>query len=382
MMQFDQFVWNDPMEAAMRLDPDEPIACFCPDALRAQYERFRSGFDGLVTYAVKANASRVVLDNLSALGMRAFDVASPAEMRAVREACPEAVLHYHNPVRSRAEIAQARALEVNVWSVDNAHELDKVAPGSGDEISVRLALPVTGAAYDFGEKFGADKARCAALLRAVERLGARPSITFHPGTQCADPGCWEEYIRAAADVAERAGVRLYRLNVGGGFAADRDGRPVALDRILRHIGSVVQDVFATPPHLVCEPGRALVGEAFTLVTRIKSIRHDGAVYLNDGLYGGLGELRDMTVPARRDLRAPDGRRRRGPLRPRTVFGPTCDSVDRLPGDVMLPDTCEEGDFLFFPAMGAYSLSLNTGFNGYGIGKIATVRSGLSRSGQC
>ena len=48
-----------------------------------------------------------VIENLVAAGMSAFEVASPDEMRAVRALCPDAVLHYNNPVRSVAEIAEA-----------------------------------------------------------------------------------------------------------------------------------------------------------------------------------------------------------------------------------------------------------------------------------
>ena len=48
-----------------------------------------------------------------------------------------------------------------------------------------------------------------------------PSITFHPGTQCTDPAAWASYIREAAVIAERAGVKIARLNVGGGFPSHR-----------------------------------------------------------------------------------------------------------------------------------------------------------------
>jgi len=55
-----------------------------------------------------------------------------------------------------------------------------------------------------------------------------------------------------------------------------------------------------------------------------------------------------------------------------VFGPTCDSVDRLPGDVALPGDIAEGDHVLFQGMGAYSAATNTRFNGFGALTIATV----------
>ena len=101
---------------------------FCPERLHASVGRFLTGFPGLVTYAVKANPDPAVLDNLTAAGVTAFDVASPAEMTAVRAANPDAVLHYNNPVRSAAEVVAARTYGIASASVDDMAGLDRIAP--------------------------------------------------------------------------------------------------------------------------------------------------------------------------------------------------------------------------------------------------------------
>jgi len=374
-MQTNSAPWPDPETCLARSRPDRPVAFFVPDMLRQTARRFRAGFPGLVTYAVKANDAPIVLDTLVSAGVTAFDVASPAEMARVRAALPSAVLHYHNPVRSPAEIAEGRALGVVSWSVDCRAELDKLMPlPPGAEVAVRLHLPVPGAAYDFGAKFGAGPEAAAALLAEVARRGLSPSLTFHPGTQCADPEAWAAYIATAALVAKRARVRLCRLNVGGGFAAHRCAAPAPdLEAVFSRIGQAARAAFAgDPPPLVCEPGRAMVAEAFTLALRVKALRPDGSVFLNDGIYGGLAELRDLPMTERLRVLRPDGAARQGPARPRVVFGPTCDSLDRLPEPVPLPEDICEGDWLIFPGMGAYSLVTSTGFNGYGLTDIIPV----------
>ncbi len=366
--------WATPAAHITRHTPDTALLYFAPTALQATARRFQAGFDGLVTYAVKANPGEEVLANLVAAGIRAFDVASPREMYAVRAVCADAVLHYNNPVRSPEEVAVARALGVASYSVDCLRELDKLAGvPRGTEMSVRLALPVKGAAYDFGEKFGVDPARAAELLREVAARGFTPSITFHPGTQCADPQAWGAYVAAAADVARAAGVRIARLNVGGGFASHREGDAPDLEAIFAHIRDEVARCFGPEtPALVCEPGRAMVADAFTLATRVKALREGGAVFLNDGVYGGLTEARDIGAPGRIRVIGPDGTMRRGADVPRVVFGPTCDSIDRLPDPLPLPGDMAEGDYVLFHGMGAYSRSLTTRFNGYGVGDPVTV----------
>lgn len=368
--------WPDPRAHITRHRPDSAMLYFAPGLLQATAKRFQRGFDGVVTYAVKANMGEEVLANLVTAGLRAFDVASPREMYAVRAVCPDAVLHYNNPVRSHEEVAVAAALGVRSYSVDCERELDKLAGvAQGVEITVRLALPISGAAYDFGEKFGVTPERAVVLLQKVVARGFTPSMTFHPGTQCADPAVWGAYIRMVADVARRAGVRLSRLNVGGGFAAHRWGRTPDLEAIFNHVRAEVDRCFGTDaPDLVCEPGRAMVADAFTLVTRVKALRDTGAVFLNDGIYGGLTEARDIGCTDRVRVMAPDGMWRQDPPQERVVFGPTCDSLDRLPEPLPLPGDMAEGDYVFFDGMGAYSRSLSTGFNGYGLGDPVTVAS--------
>ncbi|MWB77611.1 type III PLP-dependent enzyme [Pseudooceanicola sp. 216_PA32_1] len=364
----------DPVSHIRRHRPDHAQIYFCPDVLNRTARRFIDGFPGLVTYAVKANAGREVLENLAAAGLCAFDVASPAEMAAVREVAPKAALHYNNPVRSRDEIAQAAALGVRSWAIDGLGELDKIADAArGAEVSVRLALPVAGAAYDFGAKFGVGPDEAADLLREVARRGHVPALTFHPGTQCGDPGAWVAYVEAAAGIGRAAGVRIARLNVGGGFPAHRTGAAPRLESFFDTIARAVARAFGPDaPRLVCEPGRAMVAEAFTLATRVKAIRDTGDLFLNDGVYGGLSELRDIGPTDRVRVIAPDGAARGGGMTSRTVWGPTCDSLDRLPVPLQVPGEVREGDYLLFSGLGAYSLAISTRFNGYGLGDPVTV----------
>lgn len=329
-----------------------------------------------MTYAVKANHCDEVLDNLVAAGIETFDVASPAEMVAVRRACGRAILHYNNPVRSASEVAAGIAAGVASWSVDDGDELAKLhAVPRSCEIAVRFALPVKGAAYDFGDKFGATPDQAVKLLREVAQMGYTPSLCFHPGTQCEDARAWQQYITEAAKIAGRAGVQLPRLNVGGGFAANRTGTPPDLEAVFQVIAQSARESFgAQGPALICEPGRAMTSEGFTLAARVKGIRaQGGAVFLNDGIYGGLVDLRDMGLTGRVRVVCSDGQARNGENKARMIFGPTCDSLDRLPGKLGLPKDLQVGDYVLFDGLGAYSVAMTTAFNGYGLSDIVTVR---------
>lgn len=375
-MQHETMIWSDPVSHVTRHQPDHPVLYLCPQELARSANRFQSGFDGLVTYAVKANGRADILGCLSAAGIATFDVASPVEIDAVRRIAPGADLHYNNPVRSPAEIAHGLEAGVVSWSVDHPEELSKLdAVPSGSEISVRFKLPMRGAAYDFGEKFGATPDQAAELLARVAQSGRVPSLCFHPGTQCDDATAWRDHIVEAARIAAQAGIRIARLNVGGGFAAHRETCPPDLERVFDTIRDTTCRAFGpSAPQLLCEPGRAMVASAGLLATRIKGHRDGDTLYLNDGIYGALADLRDMGAPTRYQLIRPDGRARNGAASPWRVFGPTCDSLDRLPGRMVLPEDLEVGDYILFPAMGAYSVAMSTRFNGFGTSDVVTVRS--------
>jgi ornithine decarboxylase len=136
----------------------------------------------------------------------------------------------------------------------------------------------------------------------------------------------------------------------------------------------VQAHFPYHVDLVCEPGRALVAEAFTLATRVKALRPNGAVFLNDGIYGALSELRDICGNDRVQVLAPDGSARGGAPVNRVAFGRTCDRLDKLPDPIAFPGDTAEGDYVLFSGMGAYSLAIATRCNGYGSGEPITVAS--------
>ncbi|MFV0411226.1 MAG: type III PLP-dependent enzyme [Paracoccus sp. (in: a-proteobacteria)] len=372
-------VWDNPADIIRNLAPVDPVMVFAPSVLEDRARRFLSGFPGLVTYAVKSNPEEAVVETLLGIGINGFDVASPAEIDLIGRLGPQAARHYHNPVRARHEIAHAVRAGVRAWSVDSHSELDKLiemVPAGDCEISPRFKLPVTGAIYDFGSKFGATPEQAAELLTRVAEAGFIPSLTFHPGTQCTDPGAWEQYIHVARDIGEAAGVRVRRLNVGGGFPSHRvHGVEPDLEAIFDLIGRTAAESFGSDaPQLVCEPGRGLCADAFSLITRVKAVRDGQAVFLNDGVYGGLAELPVVGNLDRIQLLTPEGEPRGGSESGHVIFGPTCDSVDRLPGELVLPGDVQEGDYVIFHGAGAYSVVTNTRFNGFGDMARAVVRS--------
>ena len=160
--------------------------------------------------------------------MRHFDVASPGEIRLIRQMFPDAVLHYMHPVKGRQAIRIAyHQYGVRDFVLDSREELDKIleeTDGAADlGLVVRLALPKGNAVYDLSGKFGAATADAVDLLRAARAVAPKVGLSFHVGSQMLDPSAYERAIALAGRVIAESGVAIDVLDVGGGFPVSYPG---------------------------------------------------------------------------------------------------------------------------------------------------------------
>jgi ornithine decarboxylase len=237
---------------------------------------------------------------------------------------------------------------------------------------VRLALPKGAAVYDLSGKFGASPDDAARLLRAARPHSARLGVTFHVGSQCLDPAAYMRAMRLAADVIAAAEVQVEIVDVGGGFPVSYpDMTPAPLGA---YIEAVDAGVAALPDgiRLWAEPGRALVAGGGSVVVQVQ-LRRGNALYVNDGVYGNLSDAGALGFgfPARR-IRLGEAAADRTESADFALFGPTCDSADRMKGPFRLPADMREGDWIELGQLGAYGACLGSRFNGFGPARLVEV----------
>lgn len=353
--------------AALR--PEAPVYCVRPHALRAAARAFLNGFPGDVLYAVKCNPEPPFLEALHDAGIRHFDTASLAEIALIGARFPEAHVYFMHPVKRRAAIRDAYYRHgVRHYAVDHPDELDKVRAETGGApdvvVVVRLATARGAALYDLGGKFGCSVEEAAGLLRRAVDGGRRVGLSFHVGSQCLAPGSWTAALGLVGETLARAPVALDVLDVGGGFPAAYVGiDPPPLDAYFQAIRAGVAALnLPAGCALWCEPGRALVAAGASLLVRVE-LRRDFQLHINDGVFGSLSDLKSGGVefPMRAlRLQGAFSDRRVG----FTLFGPTCDPADAMPGPYRLPADLREGDYIEIGQAGAYTTVFRTGFNGF------------------
>jgi ornithine decarboxylase len=156
------------------------------------------------------------------------------------------------------------------------------------------------------------------------------------------------------------------VDLGGGFPAAHEGAAPPLHCYATAIHSFLGHAFgADRPDTLVEPGRAVAGDAGTVVTRVIAVLRRGDVrwvYLDCGVFSGLVETLGEAIRYR--LHTPA---LAGPTGPCVLAGPTCDSTDvmyeRTPA--RLPLALAEGDEVHLQSAGAYTSCYSTvGFNGF------------------
>lgn len=360
-----------------QLAPTDPIFCMRPAEIRRSAARF-SAFPGRTLYAVKCNPHPLVLNTLYEAGIRDFDVASLGEVELVDSLFGKAAgMFYNNPAKARPAIRDASERHgIRFYTVDHQSELEKVLSEvrRPDDliIAVRLSTSSKGSRYALSTKFGAECEQAVELLKAADQAGVRVGLSFHVGSQCLSPQAFTAALAACRDVVRRAGVQISVLNVGGGFPAPYPGdNPALLEHYLAAIIFGYNRLELAPGCLLlCEPGRSLVATGASVLTQVL-LRKGQAIYLNDGIFGSLQELRHPKE--RRPTRL---LRVNGPVTGKAsdfrVYGPTCDSDDVLGATMELPCDVKEGDWIEIGMMGAYSLSTLTRFNGFSVDKVVTL----------
>jgi ornithine decarboxylase len=364
----------DTVVAAAR--PSDPLLCLRPAVITAAARRFVDSFPGDALYAVKCNPEPRVLRALWTGGVRHFDCASLGEVGLVRKLLPAAGIHFMHPVKSRPAIHEAfHRYGVTDFALDSADELAKILQETvpvglvGDPptlgLFVRLALPRGGAVYDLSGKFGAPLEEAIDLLRTARPHATRLGVSFHVGSQCLEPDAYARAIALAGEAIARCGVAVDIVDIGGGFPISYpDMTPPPLADYIAAIAAASAALPATV-RLWAEPGRALVAGGGSLVVQAQ-LRRGDTLFVNDGVYGSLSDAGALgfRFPARR-IRLGAAEVADKPLADFALFGPTCDSADRMRGPFRLPNDIREGDWVELGQLGAYGACLRTQFNGFG-----------------
>ena len=221
--------------------PAQPVLCFNPQKIIDNVTMFKSGFKGVVGWAVKCNPHPEIIKAIIKGGVDQFDVASADEIERIKKYCPDAVMHFNHPVKPVEEIKYAYfKAGIRNFVLDDMAEFDKIvavlSKGKVTDFSdITLLIryrnidQIEKGQYDFGKKFGATPDEAFALIQKAISKEFQVGLAFHPGSQNEHPSISakmiERGLKIADDALQGTDKKIVRLNVGGGFPChypDRD----------------------------------------------------------------------------------------------------------------------------------------------------------------
>jgi diaminopimelate decarboxylase len=353
-----------------------PTYVYSSAALERDFRVVAEGFsnqDCLVAYSVKANSNLAVLKLFSKLGS-GFDIVSGGELhRVLRAGGDPAKVVFAGVGKTPDEIAFALRTGILLYNVESAEELESlnriarqmrrrapfairvnpdVDPKTHPYIATGLKTSKFGVPFEEAVRLYARSRRMPALLP----LG----LDCHIGSQLTDSGPLRAAIKKVAELYRHLnsrGFALAYLDVGGGLGISyQSEKPPSPREYARAISEAVK---GTGARLILEPGRALVGNAGVLLTRVLYRKSNGRksfvvvdAGMNDlirpSLYDAFHQIQPVT-------------RRDGLQRRVEVVGPVCESSDVLARDrkMSLP---RQGDLWAIMSAGAYGMSMASNYN--------------------
>jgi len=365
-----------------------PLYVYSASMVRERYRAFDRAFRGVphtVCYSVKANPSLGILRLLAKLGA-GFDVVSGGELERVRRSARSRLKQtvFSGVGKTEAELDAALRAGILLFNVESAGELELLAARAAKlkkraRIALRVNPDVAAETHPYistglrEHKFGVAMSEARRLYRAAAHAKwlEVAGVSVHIGSQITEVAPFRATMeRVAALVGELRGdghnIRFVDAGGGLGIAYQHgveDPQAGFEAGVADYASAVMAPLKRLNVHLLLEPGRALVGPAGVLLTRVLYRKQNGVkrfvvvdAAMNDLLRPALYGAHHEIVPANLSPQ-----RHRATEKSFDVVGPVCETGDFLARERKLAEA-EPGELLAILDVGAYGMSLASNYN--------------------
>ncbi|HEY0907175.1 MAG TPA: diaminopimelate decarboxylase [Methylophilus sp.] len=352
-----------------------PTYVYSRQALSDAFSSFQAGLHGhdhLICFAVKANPSLAILNLFARMGA-GFDIVSGGELARVLAAGgdPQKVV-FSGVGKSHAEIRAALQAGILCFNVESANELQRIQQVAAEQgkiapVSLRVNPNVDAKTHPYistglkNNKFGVAFEDALALYQQAAQLPniAIHGVDCHIGSQITELSPFLDAldkVLGLIDALAAQGIHIQHIDVGGGVGITySDETPPAF---AEYTAAILSKLAGRGLKVLFEPGRALVGNAGVLLTKVE--------YLKPGESKNFAivdaAMNDLMRPALYDAYHAISTISPSTATPQTyeIVGPVCESGDFLGHDRTL--SIAEGDYLAIHSAGAYGMSMSSNYN--------------------
>lgn len=353
-----------------------PCYVYSKSALVLAFENFSEGFKGcdyLVCFAVKSNPNLAILNLFAKLGA-GFDIVSGGELARVLAAGgdPKKIV-FSGVGKTEAEVRAALNAGIFCFNVESASELTRLNKVAGEmgkiaPVSLRVNPNVDAKTHPYistglkNNKFGVAYEEALSIYLQAAKMPniAIHGVDCHIGSQITELSPFLDAfdrVLALVDALEKHGIHIRHIDAGGGIGiCYSDETP---PEFTAYAAAMREKLGNRNVKLVFEPGRALVGNAGVLLTKVEYLKPTESknFAIVDAAMNDL--MRPALYDAYHDIQAVQPRDN-VPLSTYEIVGPVCESGDFLGHDRNL--ALAEGDLLAIMSAGAYGMSMASNYN--------------------
>ena len=355
-----------------------PTFVYSKNTLIQTFESFKKGLlktDHLICFAVKANSNIAILNLFANLGA-GFDIVSGGELERVLYAGgdPQKIV-FSGVGKTASEIEAALKANILCFNVESRSELIRIEEVAKKinlkaPISIRVNPDVDAKTHPYistglkDNKFGVDFNQALALYLEAKSMGhiEIKGIDCHIGSQITELKPFVDAldrVLSLVDQLKKNDIHLSHIDIGGGIGiCYQDESPPDFDIYTKEILNKVQNLNIK---IIFEPGRALVGNAGVLLSRVEYLKQNDVKHfaiidaaMNDlmrpTLYDAYHEIK---VVREHDTKS----------QPFDVVGPVCESSDFIAKNRSLK--LKENDLVCIMSAGAYGMSMSSNYNSRG-----------------
>ena len=352
-----------------------PAYCYSYSQLKENINNFTKSFKSfspLICFAVKSNTNVNLIREIKKFGLGA-DVVSMGElMMAIKAGINSKKIVFSGVGKTSKEISydkDKKILLINAESESEIIEINRIAKLKKKKVQVGLRLNPNTDAKTLNQistgkkenKFGINEKTFINLVEYCKNskninLGC---LSVHIGSQILDHKPYEKMLRVIDKIIKKTNYKFKFIDLGGGMGIQYNDKAKKLN-YKKYNFAIKRFLKNHSSKIIFEPGRSIVGNTGTLVSKIIYIKKNGKnnfviidAAMNDimrpALYGSIHKI------------LPSTKKNQYSNRTYEFVGPICESTDKFVTLTKFQEL-KEKEIIVLCDVGAYGMSLSSNYN--------------------
>jgi len=352
-----------------------PAYCYSYNQLKENIKNFKRSFQSfspLICFAIKSNTNLDLIREIKKLGLGA-DVVSIGElMMAIKAGINPRKIVFSGVGKTSKEIIYAinkKILLINAESKSEIKEIERIAKFKRQKIKIGIRLNPNTDAKTLSQistgkkenKFGVNNKTFVELVNYCKaskyiELGC---LSVHIGSQILNHQPYEKMLKVISKIIDKVNYKFEFIDLGGGMGISYNEKNKQLNYKKYNI-AIKKFLKKNNSKIIFEPGRSIVGNTGTLVSKIIYIKRNDKknfvildAAMNDFMRPALYGAAHKTLPSIKTNKYSK--------KTFEFVGPICESTDKF---ITLKKFQElkEKDLIAICDVGAYGMSLSSNYN--------------------